>query len=46
MKDEQRAEASVPEPSPAGYEPPRIEGVLTAEDLEREVQYAGLTSIR
>jgi hypothetical protein len=23
------------------YEPPRIEAVLTAEELEREVQYAG-----
>ncbi len=24
-----------------GYEPPRVESVLTADELEREVQYAG-----
>jgi hypothetical protein len=29
----------------ATYEPPRIEKVLTAEDLAREVQYAGAPSI-
>jgi hypothetical protein len=27
---------------PSGYEPPCIEQVLDAEDLEREVLYAGL----
>jgi hypothetical protein len=27
---------------PPSYEPPRIEKVLTPEDLEREVQYAGV----
>jgi len=27
------------------YEPPRIERVLTADDLAREVQYAGLITI-
>ena len=27
--------------SPTTYEPPRIERILTPEDLEREVQYAG-----
>ena len=27
--------------SPTPYEPPRIERILTPEDLEREVQYAG-----
>jgi len=26
------------------YEPPRIERVLTPEDLEREVLYAGVTA--
>ena len=26
---------------PEGYEPPEVEEVLSAEDLEREVQYAG-----
>jgi len=29
---------------PPSYEPPRIEKVLTPEDLEREVQYAGIPS--
>jgi hypothetical protein len=28
-----------------GYEPPRIERVLTADDLAREVQYAGLITV-
>ena len=28
---------------PSVYEPPRIEVVLSSEDLEREVLYAGLT---
>jgi hypothetical protein len=27
------------------YEPPRIEQILTPEDLEREVQYAGVPSV-
>jgi hypothetical protein len=27
------------------YEPPRIERVLTPEDLEREVQYAGVPTV-
>ena len=26
---------------PTSYEPPRIEKILTSEDLEREVLYAG-----
>lgn len=29
---------------PAPYEPPRIERVLTPEDLAREVQYSGGTA--
>ncbi len=29
------------QPSPHGYEPPRVERVLTPADLEREVLYAG-----
>jgi hypothetical protein len=33
------AEATPPTPPP--YEPPRIERVLTPEDLTREVQFAG-----
>ena len=28
---------------PAGYEPPRVELVVTAADLEREVLYAGVS---
>ncbi|MGH7566710.1 MAG: hypothetical protein ACREK2_07765 [Gemmatimonadota bacterium] len=27
--------------NPEGYEPPEVEEVLRAEDLEREVHYAG-----
>jgi hypothetical protein len=27
------------------YEPPRIERVLTAEDLQREILYAGVTDL-
>src|SRR5579862_3988581 len=34
-----------PDVSPDVYEPPRIETVLTAEDLAREIQYAGTTSV-
>jgi hypothetical protein len=30
-----------PEEAPAGYEPPRVERVLSPVDLEREVLYAG-----
>jgi hypothetical protein len=28
-------------PVPEGYDPPRVEEVLDASDLEREVHYAG-----
>ncbi len=37
---------SVPavEQSPVAYDPPRIELVLTAHELEREVLYAGASS--
>jgi hypothetical protein len=31
------------DPVPITYEPPRVEAVLTAEELEREVQYAGIS---
>jgi hypothetical protein len=27
----------------AAYEPPKVESVLTAEELAREIQYAGVT---
>ncbi len=30
--------------TPAAYEPPKVERVLSAEDLAREVQYAGSLS--
>lgn len=30
--------------TPQGYEPPRVETVLTSDDLAREVQYAGAAS--
>ena len=29
-------------PEPVHYEPPRVERVLSPEDLEREVLYAGI----
>ena len=29
---------------PDTYEPPRIESVMTSEDLAREIQYAGISS--
>ena len=35
----------IPVVAPASYEPPRIERVLSPEDLEREVHYAGSASI-
>jgi hypothetical protein len=31
------------EQGPEGYEPPGFDEVLSAEDLEREIQYAGIT---
>jgi hypothetical protein len=38
----------MPEPTahtpPTSYEPPRIERVLSPEDLEREILYAGITA--
>jgi len=42
--DVQKQQNSVDELQAAGsYEAPRVEAVLTAEELEREVLYAGLT---
>lgn len=37
-------EAVTPEPASTPYEAPRVESVLTADDLTREVQYAGAPS--
>jgi hypothetical protein len=34
-----------PLPVAPAYEPPRIERVLTPEDLEREILYAGVTDL-
>jgi len=31
----------LPLPSPSGYEPPQVVRVLTPEDLQREILYAG-----
>ncbi len=39
--DENRQPNSALDLSLESYEPPRIERILTPEDLEREVQYAG-----
>ena len=30
--------------TPDGYEPPRVEQVITSEDLAREILYAGIPS--
>jgi len=38
---DQRKPQAPHEPQPVRYEPPRIELVLTPEELEREVMYAG-----
>ena len=40
MEQDKTAPASTPAP----YEPPQVERVLTADDLVREVQYAGAAS--
>jgi len=44
MEQNQQGRKEKLDVSPTPYEPPRIERVLTPEDLEREVQYAGLAS--
>jgi hypothetical protein len=41
MADEPTVPDRPSEHHSGGYEPPRIEKVLTPQDLEREVQYAG-----
>jgi len=41
MEQNQQGRKAKLDSSPTPYEPPRIEKVLTAGDLEREVQYAG-----
>jgi hypothetical protein len=41
MDDQDRAIESRDELVPGGYESPRVEQVLTPDDFEREVLYAG-----
>ena len=41
--DEETTQAGEPKDENAEYEAPRIESVMTPEDLAREVQYAGVT---
>jgi hypothetical protein len=38
--------ASAPRGGVAGYEPPRVERVLTPAELEREILYAGVPTFR
>ena len=46
MANEQvRPQETLPEPKAVEYEAPRVENVLTAEDLAREIQYAGITLV-
>ena len=40
-EDQQAIRVGAKVDAPSAYEAPRIETVLTPEDLEREVQYAG-----
>ena len=44
MKDtssESTSPESTPSQDPAAYDPPRIESIMTPDDLDREVLYAG-----
>jgi hypothetical protein len=46
MANEQvRSEETLPAPEAVEYDAPRVESVLTAEDLAREIQYAGITLV-
>jgi hypothetical protein len=42
MENEIRNEAEPSAAKSPEYEPPRVESVMSAEDLAREVQYAGV----
>ena len=42
--DDAGKSSAAEEPRVAGYEPPRIESVMTADDVEREALYAGRPS--
>jgi hypothetical protein len=41
--DARPADGSAEAPSPTDYQAPRVERVLTPEELEREILYAGAT---
>jgi hypothetical protein len=43
MADEMASQTDRPEDAAAEYEPPRVEAVLTANELAREIQYAGVS---
>ena len=43
MKNNRQPDKQKLDLAPASYEPPRIEKILTPEDLEREAQYAGIS---
>jgi hypothetical protein len=44
LKNENVREEAVGNQAPvAGYEPPRVESVLTPEDVEREALYGGIS---
>jgi hypothetical protein len=45
MNPEKPHETDVLEPSAPvdAYEPPQVESILTADDLAREIQYAGIS---
>ena len=44
MNTTNQADSQSETPKPlATYEPPKVESVLTADELAREIQYAGLT---
>ena len=45
MIPEQTNDTDVLEPSAPvdAYEPPQVESILTADDLAREIQYAGIS---
>ena len=44
MEDERRNESGEASKRPA-YEPPQVEDVLTADELAREVHYAGVQTV-
>lgn len=43
--DEQQIDGTEGAPAPTDYDPPRVENVLNAGELAREIQYAGNGSL-